>query len=85
MTTEKDATRLKAAEGLSDEVKRNLFALPVRINFMSGQEESFNQNIIGYITKNSRKSILGKPKEDHKPKVSTPTADKPRTISFKNN
>ena len=54
VTTEKDATRLTTAEGLSDEVKRNLFALPVRINFMSDQEESFNQNIIGYITKNSR-------------------------------
>ena len=47
VTTEKDATRLTTAEGLSDEVKRNLFALPVRINFMSDQEESFNQNIIG--------------------------------------
>ena len=85
VTTEKDATRLTTAEGLSDEVKRNLFALPVRINFMSGQEESFNQNIIGYITKNSRKSILGKPKEEPKPKASAPTPDKPRTISFKNN
>ena len=83
VTTEKDATRLTTAEGLSDGVKRNLFALPVRINFMSGQEESFNQNIIGYITKNSRKSILGKPKDEPKPKTSSPTADKPRTISFK--
>ena len=83
VTTEKDATRLTTAEGLSDEVKRNLFALPVRINFMSDQEESFNQNIIGYITKNSRKSILGKPKEEPKPNTSSPAADKPRTISFK--
>ena len=83
VTTEKDATRLTTAEGLSDEVKRNLFALPVRINFMSDQEESFNQNSIGYITKNSRKSILGKPKEEPKPNTSSPAADKPRTISFK--
>ncbi len=83
VTTEKDATRLTTAEGLSDEVKRNLFVLPVRINFMSDQEESFNQNIIGYITKNSRKSILGKPKEEPKPNTSSPAADKPRTISFK--
>ena len=85
ITTEKDATRLMVAEGLSDEVKRSLYVQPVRIKFMSDQEESFNQNIIGYITKNSRKSILGKSKEEHKPKASTaaPSADKPRTISFK--
>ncbi len=85
VTTEKDATRLTVAEGLSNEVRRSLYVQPVRIKFMSDQEESFNQNIIGYITKNSRKSILGKPKEEHKPKASTaaPSADKPRTISFK--
>ncbi len=85
VTTEKDATRLMVAEGLSDEVRRSLYVQPVRIKFMSDQEESFNQNIIGYITKNSRKSILGKPKEELKPKASTaaPSADKPRTISFK--
>ena len=85
ITTEKDATRLMVAEGLSDEVKRSLYVQPVRIKFMSDQEESFNQNIISYITKNSRKSILGKSKENHKPKASTaaPSADKPRTISFK--
>jgi len=85
ITTEKDATRLMVAEELSDEVKRSLYIQPVRIKFMSDQEESFNQNIIGYIMKNSRKSILGKSKEEHKPKASTaaPSADKPRTISFK--
>ncbi len=85
VTTEKDATRLMVAEGLSDEVRRSLYVQPVRIKFMSDQEESFNQNIIGYITKNSRKSILGKLKEEHKPKASAaaPSAGKPRTISFK--
>ena len=85
VTTEKDATRLMIAEGLSDEVRRSLYVQPVHIKFMSDQEESFNQNIIGYITKNSRNSILGKPKEEHKPKASAaaPSADKPRTISFK--
>ncbi len=85
VTTEKDATRLTVAEGLSDEVRRSLYVQPVRIKFMSDQEESFNQNIIGYITKNSRKSILGKLKEEHKPKASAaaPSAGKPRTISFK--
>ena len=85
VTTEKDATRLKAAEGLSDDVRRSLYALPVRIKFMSDeQEESFNQNITGYITKNSRKNILAKPKEERRPKASShDAADKPRTISFK--
>jgi tetraacyldisaccharide 4'-kinase len=84
VTTEKDATRLAIADGLSNEVKRNLFVLPVRISFMSGQEEAFNQNIIGYITKNSRKSILAKPKDEPKPKAGTgPDTEKSVTIKFK--
>ena len=52
ITTEKDATRLIAVEGLSEEVRGAMFALPVKIRFMLGQEESFNEKIIGYVRKN---------------------------------
>ena len=83
ITTEKDAARLTCIEGLSDEVKKNLFVLPVRISFMLDQEDAFNQYITGYVRKNSRKNILMKGKSDHKP-TSTPQNDgKPKTISFK--
>ena len=61
ITTEKDATRLQNLEGLSDEVRQHIYALPVRISFIRPeQEEKFNENIIGYVRKNSRNSILTK-------------------------
>jgi tetraacyldisaccharide 4'-kinase len=84
ITTEKDASRLKEVDGLSDEVKKHLFALPIRIKFLLDQEEQFNQSIIGYVRKNSRNSILVKGKDEHKPKDSDHTGNGPRTISFRN-
>ena len=85
ITTEKDAARIIQAEGLDDEVRRSIFALPVHISFMLEQENNFNENIIGYVRKNSRNSILAKGKDDHKPKDSHRSGDRPRTISFRNN
>ena len=85
VTTEKDATRLVNAKGLSDEVKESLYVLPIHITFMQGQEEAFNNNILGYVRKNSRNSILAKGKDDHKSKDSHRAGDRPRTISFRDN
>jgi tetraacyldisaccharide 4'-kinase len=82
ITTEKDAARLRCTEGLSPEVKRNLYALPVRITFMLEQENMFNETIIGYVRKNSRNSILAKRKDDHKSQNGHHSGDRPRTISF---
>jgi len=84
VTTEKDAARLITCENLSEEVKKNLYHLPIRINFMLDQEELFNENIIGYVRKNSRNSILAKAKDDHKPQDSNYPGNRPRTISFRN-
>ena len=85
ITTEKDVTRLKTVEGLSDEVRKNLYVLPVRIAFLQDQEEMFNQQIIGYVRKNSRNSILAQGKDEDKPKDSDYSGNRPRTISFRNN
>ena len=85
ITTEKDATRLADAEGLSDEVKGSMFALPVKVSFMLEQESMFNENIIGYVRKNSRNSILAKGKDDHKSHDSHRPGNGTRTISFRNN
>ena len=82
ITTEKDATRLEAVEGLSDEVKSHLYTLPIHMTIMMGQQEDFNNHIIKYVRKNSRNSILVKGKDDHKPKNSNRSGDRPRTISF---
>ena len=84
LTTEKDATRLTAVEGLSDEVKRNMFVLPMRIVIMQDQEEDFNKKIIGYVFKNSRNSVLAKRKDDNKSQDCDSAGNRPRTISFRN-
>ena len=83
ITTEKDMVRLETTEGLSDEVRNNLYVLPVRIRFMLKGEATFNENIIGYVRKNSRNSILAKGKDDHKSKDGHRAGDRPRTISFR--
>ena len=85
ITTEKDTTRLYDVEGLSEEVRRHIYALPVNIRFLLDQEETFNQYIIGYVRKNSRNSVLAKTKDDHKPNDSDYLRNRTRTISFRNN
>ena len=85
ITTEKDAVRLKDVEGLSPQVRQNLYVLPISIQFMLQGEESFNEKIIGYVRKNSRNSILAKGKDDYKPKDSHRSGNRPGTISFRNN
>ena len=84
VTTEKDAERLRGLEGLDDSVRESLYALPVRIKFMLGQGEMFNENIIGYVLKNSRNSILAKAKDDNMSQDGDNTGNRPRTISFRN-
>jgi tetraacyldisaccharide 4'-kinase len=65
ITTEKDAARLIKLSGLSEEVKANIYALPIRVKFMEEeQEEKFNYKITSYVRKNSRNSILAQRKDD---------------------
>ena len=85
ITTEKDAARLIAAEGLSDEVRHSIYALPVHVSFMLDQQSTFNENILGYVRKNSRNSILAKTKDDNKPRDGHRPGNRARTISFRNN
>ncbi len=85
ITTEKDATRIFGLAGLSDNVRHNIYVLPVRIRFMLDQEDTFNEKIIGYVRKNSRNSILVKAKDDNKSKDSNHSGHRSRTISFRNN
>ena len=85
VTTEKDATRLEQLDGLSEEVRQNLYVLPIKVKFMLNQEEEFNNKIIDYVRKNSRNSILVKGKDGHKSKDSHNSGNRPRTISFRDN
>ena len=84
ITTEKDAARLLNAEGLTADVRSNLYALPVRISFIQpDQKEAFNKSITGYVLKNSRNSILVKGKDEGRPQETRRPDSKPHTISFK--
>jgi len=62
ITTEKDATRLENMQGLSDEVKRNLYVLPVKVKVMLDKQEKFEETILSYVHKNSKNSTLTKEK-----------------------
>ena len=85
ITTEKDAVRLSALNGLSEDVRQHIYSLPVRVRFMLDEEEKFNENIIGYVRKNSRNSILAKRKDENISQDRHYSGDGTRTISFRNN
>ena len=45
ITTEKDAVRLREAEGLYESVKESMYELPIKVSFMLDQEDNFNEKI----------------------------------------
>ena len=65
VTTEKDATRLLGHSQLDEELKAEIYVLPVEINILQGQQESFNEYITRYVRANSRNSILHQIKDAH--------------------
>lgn len=83
ITTEKDEVRLRAIDGLSDEVKASLYVLPIKIKFLLDHEETFKNKILSYVHKNSKNSILIRKKEEDKPKDTQQDPNRPRTISFR--
>ena len=68
VTTEKDAARLIDLDGLSEDAKDNIYALPIEIEFMLEQQEQFDEFILSYIYKNSKNSILSKMKNKEEEK-----------------
>ena len=85
ITTEKDKARLLNLENLNDDVKQNIYALPIKVKFMLNKEEKFNEKKISYVRKNSRNSILVKGKDDNKSKDCNHSGNRSRTISFRDN
>ena len=53
ITTEKDAARL-STYSIDETVTKNLYVLPIEVEFLQEQQESFNNYIIDYVSKNSR-------------------------------
>ena len=58
ITTEKDATRLRQCSSLSEQIKQNLYALPIQVGIMRDEQQKFNEEIIGYVRKDSRNSTV---------------------------
>ena len=56
MTTEKDATRLLQRGDLPQIIKENIYAIPIKVELLGGEEKMFNQMIEDYVTENSRNS-----------------------------
>ena len=60
ITTEKDAARLVGLDGMSDDVRNHIYALPIKTTFLLEQQEQFDEFILSYVLKNSKDSILHK-------------------------
>lgn len=58
ITTEKDAARMIANPMLPESIKPYIYVLPIKVSFLQDQQESFNQNILEYVRKNSRNSLV---------------------------
>lgn len=52
ITTEKDAARLLHVEGLSEEVRNALYALPIEIQIMRSKKNTLTEKILSYVHKN---------------------------------
>ena len=67
ITTEKDAVKLKNIASWDDSVKKNVFFLPVKVDFLGTekQEEEFKQQILKYVKTNRRYSKLYKGQNIH--------------------
>lgn len=65
ITTEKDAARLKGHPWLDEPLRRCIYVLPVEVEILRNEQESFNEAIIGYVRANSRNSLLHKGADAH--------------------
>ncbi len=61
ITTEKDAVRLQTLSYISDDLKENLYYLPIKVSFLEDIEtESFNNKIINHVRNYQENSRLSK-------------------------
>lgn len=58
ITTEKDASRLLHLQGLSEEVRQNLYVLPIEISIMRDEKNKFDKTIIEYVQENTSNSSV---------------------------
>lgn len=56
ITTEKDATRLKDLQGLSEELRQSLYVLPTQATFLHTGQQIFNNCVLDHINKRIQKN-----------------------------
>lgn len=66
ITTEKDATRLMSHPLLTDDLKKHIYALPIRVDILQNQEVIFNKTILDYVRKNKRDSSISEKQDAYK-------------------
>ena len=66
ITTEKDAVRLQSTNLLSEELRHQLYELPIEAKILQDQESEFNEIIISYVQEHPRDRILAEGADDHK-------------------
>ena len=60
MTTEKDATRLLQRDDLAQNIRESIYVMPIKVEFLGGEEKMFNKIIEEYVTENSGDSRVSK-------------------------
>lgn len=65
VTTEKDAARLRHLP-LDEILTNNLHILPIKVEFLQEQQQSFDNYITDYVSKNSRNRIIHQGTDAHK-------------------
>ena len=85
ITTEKDATRLECMEGLSEDVRNNIYILPIEVKVMLDQQEKFDEVILSYVQKNSKNSTLTKEKNRKIQEAKNPSESKGKPIRLPDN
>ena len=63
ITTEKDATRLHSCPSMPEMLKQSLYILPIQVAIMRNEQDKFNQEILGYVRKDSRNSPMAEGKD----------------------
>jgi tetraacyldisaccharide 4'-kinase len=54
ITTEKDAVRLREFTDIEDSMKRILYYIPVKVDFLKNDKQDFDNLILEYVRKNRR-------------------------------
>lgn len=60
LVTEKDASRLVSLTEISEDIKNNLYYLPIEIEFIDSKEEDFKEKIYKHVRENTRNRSIRK-------------------------